>query len=151
MNNVGDLYYDPETGKLYRIKELKCTADDDTTNGIRGWGRNVQATHAMFFIMTGRWPESGMIIDHIDGDSSNNRWENLREATVAQNAQNRQEPGRYIKTEEVLERCVYQVGQRFKVVVNGINCGTFDSSIIANSIARQRREELQGEFMRRVP
>jgi hypothetical protein len=36
--------------------------------------------------MTGRWPD--LNIDHIDTDKANNRWNNLREATVAQNGWN---------------------------------------------------------------
>lgn len=37
--------------------------------------------------MTGLWPVNDL--DHINGDSSDNRFSNLREATTAQNIQNR--------------------------------------------------------------
>ena len=43
--------------------------------------------------MTGAWPPSGYI-DHIDTDPSNNRWENLRDATKRTNQENRRRPGR---------------------------------------------------------
>jgi hypothetical protein len=39
-----------------------------------------------FYIMVGRWPH--FHIDHINGDPSDNRWCNLREATVSQNRMN---------------------------------------------------------------
>lgn len=40
--------------------------------------------------MTGRWPADQ--IDHIDGDRLNNKFNNLREATAAQNSQNEIKP-----------------------------------------------------------
>jgi hypothetical protein len=45
-----------------------------------------QAHRLAFFWMLGKWPEHE--IDHVNGDRSDNRWENLREATRAQNAAN---------------------------------------------------------------
>lgn len=36
--------------------------------------------------MTGEWPKIG--VDHRDGDGLNNKWDNLREATKAQNGAN---------------------------------------------------------------
>jgi len=47
------------------------------------------ASHRLaWFYVTGKWPE--MAIDHKDGDPTNNRWDNLRLATPAQNAANSQ-------------------------------------------------------------
>ena len=40
----------------------------------------------IWFGMTGNWPKNQ--IDHIDLDKSNNKWNNLREATVSQNGMN---------------------------------------------------------------
>lgn len=40
-----------------------------------------------FFYMTGRWTNHD--VDHKDGDHSNNRWTNLREATRSQNVANK--------------------------------------------------------------
>jgi hypothetical protein len=37
--------------------------------------------------MTGSWPT--VLVDHRDGERSNNRWDNLRLATDQQNGQNR--------------------------------------------------------------
>jgi hypothetical protein len=40
--------------------------------------------------MTGKW--CSLVIDHRDGDPSNNRWANLRRATRSQNSANRRIP-----------------------------------------------------------
>jgi hypothetical protein len=48
-------------------------------------GRHIPAQRAAFAIMEGRWPE---IVDHIDGNPSNNVWANLREVTHAENMLN---------------------------------------------------------------
>lgn len=49
-------------------------------------GHEYMATHLIWFLVTGDWPEHG--VDHKDRDSSNDRWVNLRPATCTQNNQN---------------------------------------------------------------
>lgn len=48
---------------------------------------NIKAHRAAWAIYYGYWPE--VFVDHINGDRSDNRIENLREATRSQNARNR--------------------------------------------------------------
>jgi hypothetical protein len=46
----------------------------------------LRSHHICWFIKTGQWPK--FPIDHIDRNPVNNKWENLREDTKGQNAQN---------------------------------------------------------------
>lgn len=53
---------------------------------IRMSGRRYRASHLAWLYMTGRWPVE--LIDHKDGDPTNNRWSNLRQADWSTNQQN---------------------------------------------------------------
>ena len=93
--------YDPDTG----ILRWRSSPDRDSA-WISRWsgeiagtttnngGRHVvvdrvayQAPRVIWLWVTGFWPQ--IWIDHKDGDRSNNKWDNLREATPSENQQNR--------------------------------------------------------------
>ena len=97
--------------------------------------------------MTGEWCSA--VIDHRDGDPSNNRWDNLRRATVSQNNANRrlhrnnkcgfkgvvQNPwGRFIAS-------IYKNGRR-------IHLGMFATPEAAHAAYVAAARELFGEFAR---
>jgi hypothetical protein len=102
-----------------------------------------------FLYMTGAWPKEQT--DHIDGDRTNNRWSNLREATGSQNKQNkgirqdnttgfrgvyRHEDGKFVA--------------RIKVGDKRINLGSFDTAEQASEAYEKAAKEAFGLFYRKV-
>src|SRR5690242_9756351 len=91
---LAELDYDPTTGiftwstnKSNRCKAGSVAGCDQGRYWAIGLGRSVYLAHRLaWFYVTGRWPAVG--IDHITGDRYDNRFCNLREATVSENARN---------------------------------------------------------------
>lgn len=96
------LKYDPRTGLFIWLVQ-RCshagkiapgvvagTRCADESGGCRiniGVDRRIYGAHVLaWFITTGRWPRRR--IDHKDGDGTNNKWKNLRQATNQQNIWN---------------------------------------------------------------
>jgi|SRR5215472_13126201 len=92
---VSILSYDPGTGEFRwrssRHNRVKIGQVAGTVHGgyrrIEILKRSFYASRLAWFYMTKKWPSS--LIDHKDGDSTNDRWDNLREATRTQNGRNR--------------------------------------------------------------
>lgn len=87
--------YDNRSGLIYRklSRGKPCdprpalTKDKDGYVLVKADGRMYKAHRLAWLIAKGAWPQQ--IIDHIDGDRSNNRIENLREVSASQNQYNR--------------------------------------------------------------
>lgn len=93
------LNYDPETGAFTWLKSRggrlagsKAGHVQSFDHGrsyylcIRFDGRLWKATHLAWVLMTGTLPAE--IVDHKNGDTLDDRWDNLREATASQNMHN---------------------------------------------------------------
>ena len=108
------LRYEPDTGKLFwrprpdsvfsdsgfggsggeaarwngKFADTEAFTADHGSGYLRGGvlGRDMFAHRVIWAIVTGSYPTQH--IDHINRDRSDNRWENLREASRAQNNQN---------------------------------------------------------------
>ncbi len=90
--------YDPATGILrWNVARGKMKPGDQAGNRCDDCiqvmidGLNYKAHRIIWLMMTGQWPNPE--VDHRDGDTFNNRWNNLREATRSQQKMNRRKPG----------------------------------------------------------
>ena len=141
------LRYEPETGKLFRVRELATSKPDGSTNNIWFGDRQHPAARVIFRLMTGRWPHLGMVIDHIDRDPTNNKWENLREVTHAQNMRNVVRDTRQLNRDEGMGRGVQKRGERYMVSISGFYVGMFDTVEEANAASLEFRKDFHKEFM----
>jgi hypothetical protein len=152
------LAYCPLLGRLWRtsaegapIRELKLwrRAEGRLKIGTILVGQKYKMlTHVIYYIMVGRWLLPNYVIDHIDGDPSNNAWSNLREATLSQNNGNADRSHtRWNGRDELIEGGVKKTRNgTYAVTVCGVWYGTYRSRTEANELARRIRREVKGTF-----
>lgn len=80
-------HYDPITGYVYRNGKISGTKDHAGYIMLGFMYRKYLAHRVIWALVMGRFPADE--IDHINRDRSDNRWNNLREATRSQNGANR--------------------------------------------------------------
>ncbi|AXH71909.1 MAG: HNH endonuclease [Bacteriophage sp.] len=87
--------YDPATGIIWRKRHFLTPPHRRPAGGDDGSGylkivapdrRQILAHRLAFALMESRWPT---IIDHINGQRSDNRWSNLRDVSASENTANR--------------------------------------------------------------
>jgi len=147
------LHYNPETGVFtwLVLPKKAWVKPGSIAGGIGGFGYTTikingtgyRASRLAWLYMTGEWPEHH--IDHVDRDRSNNRWSNLRSATVKQNHENRNV---YAKSESghsgvTLDRTRTPVRWLARIKHNGVHMhiGRFErlEDAIAARVAAERR------------
>jgi hypothetical protein len=146
------LSYCPETGVLtWRNPDAVnmqpgAVAGSIGGNGYRQihfQGRKYVAHRVIWFMMTGELPPN--VIDHKNRDRLDNRWSNLRAATISQNAGNQPGKGRFPKGVTF-----HQQMQRYQAQIkkDGKNyyLGLFDSPEEAAAAYIAAANELYGEF-----
>lgn len=112
---------------------------------IRVFGRTFKRSRIMFYLKNGRWPEP--MADHHNGNSLDDRPENLREANASQNTASACDRLRVYD----LPRGVYETKQgRFMARMTSgghtRSLGTFDTPEQAQSIFLSAKMEAFGEF-----
>jgi hypothetical protein len=111
---------------------------------IRIKGFNYRAHRLAWFYTHGRWPTD--LIDHANGDPSDNRIHNLREATRSSNAANSKRPSD--NTSGYKGVTLAKRSQRWQAQVNGRYLGLFSTVEAAADAYARAAKELHGEFAR---
>jgi len=163
------LRYDPETGVFVwatdryagsHHKRLMAKAGD-VAGSKKANERNVYRTltldsvrhyaHRLAWLyMTGSFPARGMDVDHIDADSLNNRFANLRCASRPDNIRNSR---RHIKSTSGLKGVSWHKGQRkWRAVIRidgrQVHLGSFDDPNAAHAAYVAMAKDVFGEFAR---
>ncbi|AAP58684.1 17R [Xanthomonas phage Xp10] len=131
------LAYDPDTGELRwkvannnRVKVGSVAGSVDTATGyirVMLHGKLYQAHRLAWLLHHGSWPNNHL--DHINGQKDDNRIENLRECSNAENCQNRGK--RSDNSSGVTGVCWHKRDKKWQalIMVNGnkIHLGYFDT------------------------
>jgi hypothetical protein len=155
------LSYDSETGEFTRLVSAGSNAKVGSVAGsirphLGGYkcyiigvdGRKYQAHRLAWLYVHGSWPRD--LIDHIDGNSLNNRISNLREATRSENSRNR---GATVKNQSGFKGVSWEKHLkkwRAKINVHGKrkHLGLFDSAELAHAAYCEAATQIHGEFAR---
>lgn len=137
--------YDQITGHFLRRSDGKRMDHPDrvdsryTRRRVSVSGKWFKAHRLVFIWMTGAHPEE---VDHIDGNPSNNAWENLRSATRLQNCANIKARGYFYHKEKNRYRVNVKVDGKLHFI------GNFKSPDEARAAYEAACIRLKGEFAR---
>ena len=154
------LNVDMDAGRVYWIDATKHHANlvgheagtprHTSKSGKRYWYVKVDSvalkrSHIVFLFATGKWPD--LQIDHINGDSLDDRSLNLREVTHTQNAWNHKRRRKQAATPMGVRQTAsgrYQA--RIACNKKQIVIGIFDTPQQASQAYQQKRKELFREY-----
>lgn len=146
----GEVEYKPLTGLFYRLKTHRTVKAGDVAGGIHQLsqhpksyirigvlGKYYSAHRLAWFYMTGQWPVRD--IDHINQDSLDNRWANLRECSHQENGQNQKKytnntsgtTGVHLRSSGKWRARIFYKGKH----INLGNFDSFDAAVLARKNA----------------
>ena len=139
--------YDPSAGKIWWKVSGKGRSTHKPAGGLDGGAIRVTVegkrypVHRIVWAMTyGSWPPDDMMIDHIDGNVTNNWAGNLRLATNQENQRNTLAKNYY--------KCRQTGKWRVSLMIGGksVCFGRYAFEELAVSVAKEVREKHFGEF-----
>lgn len=152
-----NLRYDPDTGKFWWLRRVRANVKLDKPAGCyqEGYGCRyvvIRANHKVyrahklaFFFMNEDIP---FRVDHINGDGHDNRWCNLRPATLSQNMHNMRKNSnnksgyKGVSWHKASRKWVAQIG------LNGkrLYLGGYDTPELAYEAFCEAADKYHGEF-----
>lgn len=145
FNLYGQLYYDSNTGILYRKLrngELKQQVNPKSGYKMTRFGDTLISLHRLImWYFYGPIP-SHYVIDHIDGNSLNNKLRNLRFATKKTNQYNKHILG--ATWEEKRQKWKVSITHNYKRIF----IGRFKTLREAQKAYVEASKDIQGEFLR---
>jgi hypothetical protein len=130
-----------QTGGGGRSQEYKYLA-------IKLFGKQYAAHRLAYYLMTGVWPPKDTQIDHKDGSTFNNRWDNLEAKTHTENQWNRVVQ----KNNRLGVRGVIPYGAKFRAKIEvhkkRIHLGTFATVEEASAAYAEARKIYHGVGLR---
>jgi len=145
--------YDKETGKLYWkvVRQRGKVGDEVGCDNGRGYlvtginGKTYKVHRVIFLMHKGYLPKT---LDHINGDRSDNRLENLRAVTRSQNQHNRKLNKNNTSGFKGVSWDTRRKTWRAYICLEGkrIYLGLFKTPEEADAVVRKAREELHGSF-----
>ena len=145
----GNLYWRESNGRAKAGSLAGCSTNSDKYIRVRINNKLHLIHRVIFFMHHGYSPKE---IDHIKCDRTDNRIENLREATGGQNQKNRgkqkNNTSGYKNVTWHKTQKKWQVGMHFNKKFKLI--GRFDDLELADLVAQEARNKYHGEFVRHV-
>jgi len=151
---TGRLFWKPRTNSIAGWNERCAGKETFTRTDRKGYkvgtllNRHAKAHHVIWALTHGEWPK--YIVDHIDGDKSNNRPDNLRAASPSQNNFNSKS---YRNNKAGLKGVSWHKSRNkwiAQIAANGKSrlLGYFDTKEEAHQAYCSAATELHGEFAR---
>lgn len=84
---TASITYCKNTGKFFNINGKEIGSYTRKYGRLYHKGKEIKLARLAFFLVNGEWPEGE--VDHINRNTHDNRWENLRECSRSENAKNR--------------------------------------------------------------
>ena len=143
----GELYRKVKTNRNIKIGDKAGSLRDDGYSHTMINGKLYKNHRIIFLCHHGYLPQ---FIDHIDGNPSNNRIENLREATLTQNQYNSKTP--YNNTSGIKGVSWHKKHEKWEVTlqINGKSkyFGIYENIELAELVAIEARNKYHGNFAR---